>query len=75
MKLRDLIALMPDDTIILVRHIYPDGRYRGESFQGEAGIAVPETNDRYLDAEVMNVYPEYYEGWGKTGITILVATH
>ena len=67
MKLAELLTVLNSYTVINVidkRSI--------EVFQGEANIADGEINDRYLNATVCTIYTEYFKGFGKTGITIIV---
>lgn len=67
MKLPELLGVMNGYTVIKV----VDARSIA-CFHGEASIAGEEMAEWYKSATVVLVYPEYYKGWGKTGITIIV---
>ena len=67
MKLSELLGVMNGYTVIQV----VDARSIAV-FQGEVSIADVEMAEWYMSATVVSVYPEYYKGWGKTGITIIV---
>ena len=67
MKLSELLGVINGDTVIKV----VDARSIA-AFHGEASITGEELAKWYKDATVVLVYPEYYKGWGKTGITINV---
>ncbi len=67
MKLAELLTVLNSYTVILVN----DKRSIGV-FHGEVSIAESEINERYMNAKVCTMYTEYYKGFGKTGITIIV---
>ena len=67
MKLFELLAKMNSYTVIKLI----DARSIAV-FHGEVSIAGTEVPERYKFATVISVFPEYYKGWGKTGITIIV---
>ena len=67
MKLSELLGVMNGYTVIQV----VDARSIAV-FHGEVSIAGEEMAEWYKSATVVSVYPEYYKGWGKTGITIIV---
>ena len=67
MKLSELLRVMNTYTVVQV----VDARSIAV-FHGEVSIADGEIVDRYWNAAVTMMYPEYYKGWGKTGITIIV---
>ncbi len=67
MKLFELLAVMCSDTVVKVVDV------RSISvFHGEVCIAGTEIPERYMFATVVTIFPEYFKGWGKTGITINV---
>ena len=67
MTLHELRTVMKGDTVVKVvdQHMSP-------VFHGEADIMATEIPDRYHAGTVIMVHPEYYKGWGKTGITVYV---
>ena len=67
MKLRELLSVMKPYDVAIVK----DSRSI-DVFYGEVKLAFAVVVDRYMDAAVRSVYPEYAHGWGKTGITIIV---
>lgn len=67
MKLSELLGVINGDTVIKVI----DARSIAV-FHGEVSITGEELAERYKSATIVSVYPEYYKGWGKTGITIIV---
>ena len=67
MKLSEVLAVMKHDIVIQVI----DARSIAV-FHGEVSIAGGAINDRYLNATVATMYLEFYKGWGKAGITIIV---
>ena len=67
MKLFELLAVMHSDTVVKVVDV------RSISvFHGEVCITGTEIPERYKFAAVLTICPEYFKGWGKTGITITV---
>ena len=67
MKLFELLATMNSYTVIKLIDAHSI-----TVFHGEVSIAGTEVPERYKFATVISVFPEYYKGWGKTGITIIV---
>lgn len=67
MKLSELLGVINGDTVIKVI----DTRSIAV-FHGEVSITGNELAEWYKSATVVSVYPEYFKGWGKAGITIIV---
>ena len=67
MKLYELMATMKADTVVKVVDTHLSA-----IFHGEACIMGTEVPERYMHGEVILIFPEYYKGWGKTGISINV---
>lgn len=67
MKLSELLSVMNEYTVIKVVDVRSIA-----VFHGEVSITVGEMADRYMSATVGSIFPEYFKGWGKTGITIVV---
>lgn len=67
MKLSELLGVINGDTVIKVI----DARSIAV-FHGEVSITGEELAEWYKSATIVSVYTEYYKGWGKSGITIIV---
>ena len=67
MKLSELLTVINSDTVILV----VDKRSISV-FHGDVSLTDSELRDWYKSATVCAMYPEYYKGFGKTGITIII---
>ena len=67
MKLSELLGVINGYTVVKV----VDARSIAV-FHGEVSITGEELAEWHKGATVVSVYPEYYKGWGKTGITIIV---
>ncbi len=67
MKLSELLGVINGYTVVKV----VDARSIAV-FHGEVSIADREMSDCYKSANVVSIFPEYYKGWGKPGITIVM---
>ena len=69
MKLSELLTVLKDSMVIRVHDVRSI-----DVFMGEVSIAGMEIPERYQNAVIINVFTEYFKGWGKTGLTIVVTT-
>ena len=71
MKLRELLWVLSPGVVIWVATSTNnnDGLYLGSAGLATTGSGVPK---EFHDCMVMRVYPEYYDPWAKTGISIII---